>query len=585
MSYFEFPHARTYDSDLGWLIQQLKKLTFFVETINKNSVLKLADPPVWDITRQYPPNIIVIDENTGAGYVSSQPVPAGVDIGNTEYWTRIVDINTVSDKLYVYDTTQSAMAADMGTGVMVITFGYATPGDRGNGAFEVVGEEPEDGLYLPMENGNFLLWRGEDVPTPQLLGGFPDDTTDLTSLVSRILTQCGAIHFPSADGAEAYIVGPLDVGNQMEITGDGYKSHLAPPVGVTSQILNVAGNHVRVRGLRLDGRNRATGIKLTSAHFCQVENIYADYCTVGMEVSGGGDNIVSNLWCMNLRQNGIICNAADVQFDSVTVGICQKTGFYAPNCTMIQISNSKFYQCGLDGSEAYGVDLGSYSAMTGCIIQDSWTRALRVNGFNEISGLLIESTNFATFNGGASAGTSYNVTVRGTNNHLEGTVIDGYFVFSDVLLQILNGATGNDIDLQLGKVKVSNTASGSNRIVTAEDNSQLQGNSVKVAGKHITGDMRLNSGGLPLDGVTDLNDVTTYGHYYTSSGSNSIANAPFTGGFTMDVVSSLGAGEGAYQYIRQIVTQYNSPFTTWQRMHSLAGGTWTAWMKVTPVAV
>ena len=31
MSYFEFPHTRTYDSDLGWLIKTVKKITELVE--------------------------------------------------------------------------------------------------------------------------------------------------------------------------------------------------------------------------------------------------------------------------------------------------------------------------------------------------------------------------------------------------------------------------------------------------------------------------------------------------------------------------------------------------------------------------
>lgn len=31
MSYFEFPHTRTYDSDLGWLIKTVKDITTFVD--------------------------------------------------------------------------------------------------------------------------------------------------------------------------------------------------------------------------------------------------------------------------------------------------------------------------------------------------------------------------------------------------------------------------------------------------------------------------------------------------------------------------------------------------------------------------
>lgn len=34
MSYFEFPHTRTYDSDLGWLIKTVKKLTELVDSLD-----------------------------------------------------------------------------------------------------------------------------------------------------------------------------------------------------------------------------------------------------------------------------------------------------------------------------------------------------------------------------------------------------------------------------------------------------------------------------------------------------------------------------------------------------------------------
>ena len=34
MSYFEFPHTRTYDSDLGWLIKTVKKLTELVTDLD-----------------------------------------------------------------------------------------------------------------------------------------------------------------------------------------------------------------------------------------------------------------------------------------------------------------------------------------------------------------------------------------------------------------------------------------------------------------------------------------------------------------------------------------------------------------------
>lgn len=35
MSFFEFPHTRTYDSDLGWLIKQVKTLMDCCESMNE----------------------------------------------------------------------------------------------------------------------------------------------------------------------------------------------------------------------------------------------------------------------------------------------------------------------------------------------------------------------------------------------------------------------------------------------------------------------------------------------------------------------------------------------------------------------
>ena len=35
MSFFEFPHTRTYDSDLGWLIKDYKSLTELYNTLNQ----------------------------------------------------------------------------------------------------------------------------------------------------------------------------------------------------------------------------------------------------------------------------------------------------------------------------------------------------------------------------------------------------------------------------------------------------------------------------------------------------------------------------------------------------------------------
>ena len=88
MAFFEFPHTRTYDSDLGWLINAFNEISEKLDTYLENAVIKFADPITWDITEQYTALTCVIDSD-GTAYLSKQPVPAGVDISNTDYWLPI----------------------------------------------------------------------------------------------------------------------------------------------------------------------------------------------------------------------------------------------------------------------------------------------------------------------------------------------------------------------------------------------------------------------------------------------------------------------------------------------------------------
>lgn len=108
MSYFEFPHTRTYDSDLGWLIKETKALLDCCGSMTawraeheaqykqlKNAVESLVDNLVdginpWDSSIEY--KIYSIVSYQGSNYIAIQDVPVGVMITNTDYWT---EANTV----------------------------------------------------------------------------------------------------------------------------------------------------------------------------------------------------------------------------------------------------------------------------------------------------------------------------------------------------------------------------------------------------------------------------------------------------------------------------------------------------------
>lgn len=82
------PYTNFHDLNLDWIIDTLNdfndRLTNFVSL----ATIKYADPIQWDITSQYEANTVVVD-SAGNAYLSVQPVPSGVALDRTEYWTKI----------------------------------------------------------------------------------------------------------------------------------------------------------------------------------------------------------------------------------------------------------------------------------------------------------------------------------------------------------------------------------------------------------------------------------------------------------------------------------------------------------------
>ena len=82
------PYTNFHDLNLDWIMEELNefntKLTNFVSL----ATIKYANPIQWDITSQYEANTVVVDKN-GNAYLSVQPVPSGVSLDRTEFWTKI----------------------------------------------------------------------------------------------------------------------------------------------------------------------------------------------------------------------------------------------------------------------------------------------------------------------------------------------------------------------------------------------------------------------------------------------------------------------------------------------------------------
>ena len=86
MAYFEFPHTREYEGDLGYIIKKIGELSEAYGEFFAYNQITFADPITWSITSQYKAYTIVFDENSEYSYMSKKAVPAGIAISNTDYW-------------------------------------------------------------------------------------------------------------------------------------------------------------------------------------------------------------------------------------------------------------------------------------------------------------------------------------------------------------------------------------------------------------------------------------------------------------------------------------------------------------------
>jgi len=82
------PYTNYHDLNLDWVIESLNDFNTRLTNFVSLATIKYADPIQWDITSQYEANTVVVDSN-GNAYLSVQPVPSGISLDRTEYWTKI----------------------------------------------------------------------------------------------------------------------------------------------------------------------------------------------------------------------------------------------------------------------------------------------------------------------------------------------------------------------------------------------------------------------------------------------------------------------------------------------------------------
>ena len=105
MANFIFPFTNLQELNLDWLVQTVKRLETELTKFVALNTIKYADPFQWDIKSQYAQNTLVIEPQDGTAYLSIQPVPQGVQITNTDYWTPVFTLQNYTNALKKAITT------------------------------------------------------------------------------------------------------------------------------------------------------------------------------------------------------------------------------------------------------------------------------------------------------------------------------------------------------------------------------------------------------------------------------------------------------------------------------------------------
>ena len=103
-----FPYSNAHQLNLDWVLEELEAFKNEIEEVKKLSSITYADPLQWDITTQYTANTIVVASD-GTAYLSTQPVPVGIPITDTDYWTPVGNFNELWS-----DLKNSITAIDLG---------------------------------------------------------------------------------------------------------------------------------------------------------------------------------------------------------------------------------------------------------------------------------------------------------------------------------------------------------------------------------------------------------------------------------------------------------------------------------------
>ena len=501
MSFFEFPHTRTYDSDLGWLIAKTKilldccdsmtswKSEHEAEYLELKNIVEGLQNHLLDVIVPWNPGIAYqiysMVEYMGTNYIAIQDVPIGIMITNTSYWTPA---NTVIAQINAIGNTVSALQA--------AKF-YVTPED-----FGAVGDGVTD------DTGAFAAAFAQNLP----IYCFADKTYLITAPLSTSTVHrlngngCTILNHT---GSAGNTVSQLITFNTDAIVENVHFDSDNDGLGslyfyyVNSFVYNCSFTGINLATILMP--HQESQIRNAGGYFCIIKD--CSFLNNGYNYSSDPDKLNR---CITVDTIGVYALIIGCTFDTVCQGIASTFRYCViDKCYFHSLSDNVFYDfsglesqfnnCIVDGTDEEGIVTQAESA----IINNSHFYNVKISCIsmnNNMDNLTVTNCRFVR-----NSGNKINPIVTRSNSYvIKNITFDNNVVDEDseVIQYIMVLGTCENLSLCGNVIKGSSASGQSSTMISITDITGL----VRIVGNVIE-----NSGSINILIVLPINTTTGSG--------------------------------------------------------------------------